>query len=62
MWGSDFPWVGHEEHGGGIRYADCLAWLSDWIPQPAIRQVVLCDTAAAVFGFTRPRIPAAATS
>ncbi|WP_158515145.1 amidohydrolase family protein [Bordetella sp. H567] len=60
MWGSDFPWVGHEAHGGGIRYADCLDWLSAWLPQRRLRDVVLRDTPARVFGFARARRPLAA--
>jgi predicted TIM-barrel fold metal-dependent hydrolase len=38
VWGSDWPWVGHED---AHTYAECLEWLADCIPDPATRQAVL---------------------
>jgi len=51
MWGSDFPWVSHEDYLGGPTFAGCLRWLADWVPDEAARQVILCDAPARVFGF-----------
>jgi hypothetical protein len=40
--------VGHE---GRFTYANCLAWLSDWVPDAASRQVILTETPADLFRF-----------
>lgn len=48
VWASDWPWVAHE---GKFTYADCLAWLSDWVPDEADRRVILGDTPANLFRF-----------
>jgi predicted TIM-barrel fold metal-dependent hydrolase len=48
VWASDWPWVGHE---GRFTYANCLAWLSDWVPDAASRQVILTETPADLFRF-----------
>ncbi|HYG45622.1 MAG TPA: amidohydrolase family protein [Bordetella sp.] len=55
MWGSDFPWISHEDYQGGPTFAACLRWLADWVPDEATRKIILCDTPAHVFGFCRPR-------
>ncbi|MBX9451522.1 MAG: amidohydrolase family protein [Mesorhizobium sp.] len=34
LWGSDWPFVAA---GGSVRYCDAVKWLSDWMPDPAIR-------------------------
>ena len=51
MWGSDFPWISHEDYLGGPTLRACLQWLVDWVPDAAARQVILCDAPARVFGF-----------
>ncbi|MBO9355397.1 amidohydrolase family protein [Bordetella petrii] len=51
MWGSDFPWVSHEDYLGGPTFQGCLQWLAQWVPDAAARSVILCDTPARVFGF-----------
>jgi predicted TIM-barrel fold metal-dependent hydrolase len=48
MWGSDFPWTQFE---AGRSYADCLAELEGWLPDPAARAVVAGQTPARLFGF-----------
>jgi predicted TIM-barrel fold metal-dependent hydrolase len=37
VWGSDWPFAGHE---GTVTYADTLAMLEEWIPDPATRRIV----------------------
>jgi predicted TIM-barrel fold metal-dependent hydrolase len=48
MWASDWPWV---QHADERTYRQCLAWLTDWVPNEATRKVVLCDTPGALFKF-----------
>ncbi|SDV46709.1 amidohydrolase family protein [Chitinasiproducens palmae] len=48
VWGSDWPWVSHEE---GQRYAQCLSDLEAWVPDIADRTTILRDTPRALFGF-----------
>ncbi|MEO8057914.1 MAG: amidohydrolase family protein [Burkholderiales bacterium] len=48
MWGSDWPHTGFE---GKQHYADLLANLQVWVPDPAQRQVVLAQTAARLYRF-----------
>ncbi len=50
MWASDWPWVSHENT---FTYAQCLAWLEQWIPDAAQRTTVLRDTPVRLFGFTQ---------
>ncbi|MBV7483372.1 amidohydrolase [Bordetella sp. BOR01] len=57
MWGSDFPWISHEDYLGGPTFAGCLQWLADWVPDEAAHKVILCDTPARVFGFAHPVLP-----
>lgn len=35
VWGSDWPFAGHESR---VTYADTIAMLQDWVPNPAIRR------------------------
>jgi predicted TIM-barrel fold metal-dependent hydrolase len=51
MWGSDFPWVSHEDYQGGLTFGDSRQWLDDWVPDAAVRDIVLRETPARVFGF-----------
>lgn len=51
MWASDWPWTQFETR---MRFEQCLAWLADWVPDPAQRSIVLVDTPARVFGFPAP--------
>nr|WP_082308421.1 amidohydrolase family protein [Achromobacter sp. DMS1] len=55
MWGSDFPWVSHEDYLGGPTFGGCLQWLSDWVPDESVRRTILCDTPAQLYGFAAPR-------
>ncbi len=55
MWGSDFPWVSHEDYLGGPTFGGCLQWLSDWVPDESVRRTILCDTPAHLYGFAAPR-------
>lgn len=48
VWGSDWPFVSHEN---AIRYPQCVDWLRQWIPDPLARQAVLVDTPARLFRF-----------
>ncbi|HSQ04701.1 MAG TPA: amidohydrolase family protein [Burkholderiales bacterium] len=48
VWGSDWPWTQHEE---GRSYRQCLAWLEEWVPNPAQRNEILGDTALSLFHF-----------
>jgi predicted TIM-barrel fold metal-dependent hydrolase len=41
MWGSDWPFASHE---GRVTYADTLAALRDWVPDPVLRQQITGDT------------------
>ena len=50
VWASDWPFVSYE---ATITYERCLAWLSEWIPDAATRNVVFTETPAALFGFSR---------
>ena len=54
MWGSDFPWISHEDYLGGPTFPGCLQWLAQWVPDAAVRKTILCDTPARVFGFHAP--------
>jgi predicted TIM-barrel fold metal-dependent hydrolase len=51
VWASDWPFVGHEE---AITYRQCVEWLAAWIPDEALRRVVLADTPSSLFGFAPP--------
>jgi len=48
IWGSDWPHTGFE---GKVRYAELLAQLDRWVPDPQARRVVLIDTPIKLFGF-----------
>ncbi|HVN35148.1 MAG TPA: amidohydrolase family protein [Casimicrobiaceae bacterium] len=48
VWASDWPFVGYEE---AITYRQCVDWLVAWIPDEAVRRVVLVDTPSSLFGF-----------
>jgi predicted TIM-barrel fold metal-dependent hydrolase len=52
VWGSDWPFVGHED---AIGYRQCVEWLETWIAEADVRRVVKVETPARLFGFDRPR-------
>jgi predicted TIM-barrel fold metal-dependent hydrolase len=52
VWASDWPFVSHED---SVTYAQCVDWIRDWIPDEAVRRIVLVDTPARLFGFRAPR-------
>ena len=49
VWASDWPFVSHEDT---VTYERCLAWLHEWIPDAATRNIVFAATPAALFGFS----------
>jgi predicted TIM-barrel fold metal-dependent hydrolase len=48
VWASDYPWTGHE---AGRSYQGLLDALSDWVPDPDLRQAILGPNAARLFRF-----------
>jgi predicted TIM-barrel fold metal-dependent hydrolase len=48
LFGSDWPWTQHE---AGRSYRQCLAWLEEWVPDPAQRNEILGATALSLFHF-----------
>jgi predicted TIM-barrel fold metal-dependent hydrolase len=46
LWASDWPFVGH---GGGVTYADTLADLARWVPDPAMRHAIGAHTPARLY-------------
>ncbi|WP_174286252.1 amidohydrolase family protein [Sphingomonas bacterium] len=46
IWGSDWPWTGHE---GGFSYADTLRWLAAWVPDDQERRALLCGNPGRLF-------------
>ncbi len=36
VWGSDWPWVGHQ----GITYRDVLTGFEEWVPDPQVRAAI----------------------
>jgi len=49
VWATDWPFVGHED---SITYAQCVGWINAWVPDDAMRALILRDTPARLFGFT----------
>jgi predicted TIM-barrel fold metal-dependent hydrolase len=47
LWGSDWPFAGFE---GRVSYADTLATIEDWVPDPAVRARI-CGTEPLKFYF-----------
>ena len=50
VWASDWPWT---QHSAGLTYAKTFDWLTDWVPDPAARELILGATPWALFGFDR---------
>ena len=48
VWGSDWPWTQNE---AGRSFADCLAWLTAWVPDAVQRAEILGATPMKLFGF-----------
>ncbi|WP_050469246.1 amidohydrolase family protein [Herbaspirillum chlorophenolicum] len=48
MWGSDWPWVSHEDTQS---YAQCLADFERWVPDARQRLTIWRDTPQRLFGF-----------
>jgi 2-pyrone-4,6-dicarboxylate lactonase len=48
IWGSDFPHLSFHDRVGTIQLYNLLA---DWAPEPAMRQRILADNPARLFGF-----------
>ena len=50
VWASDWPWTQHSE---ALTYARTLEWLSEWVPDAAMRARILGATPWALFGFAK---------
>jgi predicted TIM-barrel fold metal-dependent hydrolase len=50
MWGSDWP---HTDTGLNrvTTYPQTLRWFEEWVPDKAVRQTILVDTPAKLYGF-----------
>ena len=48
VWASDWPFVSHEDH---VTYGDCVHDLHRWVPDEAMRHIILAETPAKLFGF-----------
>jgi predicted TIM-barrel fold metal-dependent hydrolase len=48
LWGSDWPWVSHEDTQ---RYEQCLMDFERWVPDPKQRAIIWRDTPRKLFGF-----------
>jgi predicted TIM-barrel fold metal-dependent hydrolase len=48
LWATDWPWVKFENT---VSYAQCLAWLDDWVPDAGQRHRILVETPQELFGF-----------
>jgi len=46
LWGSDWPFI---NTSAPPRYADTLATLRRWVPDPVDRKLILCDTPSRLF-------------
>ena len=51
VWGSDWP---HTQFEGQVDFAEALAHLDTWLPDPMERRAVLEDTPAGLFRFLTP--------
>ncbi|CAM8786316.1 hypothetical protein NCM_04423 [Burkholderia pseudomallei] len=50
VWGSDWP---HTQHRDRTDYQTTRSALDDWVPDPSLRRIILCDSARALFRFDR---------
>ena len=48
VWGSDWPWTQFESR---FTYAETIAWLDAWLPDPIHRHAVLAINPRRLFGF-----------
>ncbi len=48
IWGSDYPHLSFADKVGSVALFNLL---QDWAPDPAIRQKILCDNPAKLFGY-----------
>jgi predicted TIM-barrel fold metal-dependent hydrolase len=51
VWGSDWP---HTQNEDDVSFAETLQNLTDWVPDPADRRIVLQDTPLRLFRFNLP--------
>jgi predicted TIM-barrel fold metal-dependent hydrolase len=51
VWGSDFPWVQHENWRAGIDYGRSVDWLADWVPDEAVQHTIMATTPRRLFRF-----------
>jgi len=49
IWGSDYPYLSHADKVNSI---DLFNLLAQWMPDAAVRQKILVDNPAKLFGFT----------
>lgn len=47
LWASDCPFSSYEK---SVTYADTIAWLEEWVPDPALRHRIHTETPAALYG------------
>jgi D-galactarolactone isomerase len=52
VWAANWPHPNHTP-GNKPEEADCLDVLLDWVPDPAIRNAILADNPAALYGFDK---------
>lgn len=50
MWGSDWPHT-DTDLDRVTTYPKTLQWLEEWVPDPAMRRMILIDTPAKLYGF-----------
>lgn len=50
VWGSDWP---HTQHRDRTDYRATRSALDDWVPDPSLRRIILCDSARALYRFDR---------
>ena len=46
VWGSDWPFAAFENK---VKYADTIAALAEWVPDPAVRRKIAGETALRLY-------------
>ena len=52
VWASDWPFVSHEDE---VTYRHCVDGLVEWVPDEAMRRIILGETPVRLFGFDREK-------
>ena len=50
VWGSSWPWPRHTH----TTYEGAIAWLTEWVPEPAARAQIVGANARTLYGFNKP--------